>query len=231
VATVPEGDKLARGKKRTVVVVDRDGYRIRSFGVGGTLRATREADTLGLEDASFDDVDIDYYGNIYAVERRHHRLHKFRDDLYPLDTFGERGTDEGKFLSPRGIAIHRRFGQVFITEEDGGQYLWVGTDVKHFEAEDRGEIVFFSFVLTEESTVEFRILDPQGNEVTTLLAEGRRTPGPQQGSWDGTNERGERVGDGEYVAEIRARATYASRSTYERKLLRPFTIGVTAVSP
>lgn len=231
IATVPAGDTLARGRKRMVVIVDQDGARLRSFDVAGSLRSSRLASSIARGDTSFDDVEIDFYGNIYAVDRLRNALHKLRDDLYPLDMFGERGTDVGNFLGPRGIAIHRRLGQVFVTEEDGGQYLWVGTDVKKFQAEDHGATVGFSFVLTEESVVHIRILDTQGHEVARIVSDQRHTAGPQQGTWDGTNEQGTRVRAGDYLAEIRARATYASRSTFERKVLEPFTIGISGNGP
>jgi flagellar hook assembly protein FlgD len=112
-----------------------------------------------------------------------------------------------------------------------GQYLWVGTDVKRFRAENRGGSVAFSFVLTEESTLSFRVLDSAEREVARILPEARQAAGPQAGTWDGTNATGERVGAGRYLAEIRARATYASRSTYERRLVEPFTLGPDGGSP
>jgi len=224
-ATIPRGESLPSGQQRVLVVVDRDGQRLRSFDPTGVLRASREASSLNAGDASFDAVDIDWFGNVYAVDRAGDRVHKLRSDLFPLDTFGGRGTAEGQFLSPRGIAIHRKLGQVFVTEEDGGQYLWVGTDVRGFRSEDRGDAVGFSFVLTEESTVEFRILDGQGHEVAILIPGNRQPPGLQSGTWDGTDASGRRLPGGDYFAEIRARATYASRSTFEKKFLRTFTLG------
>jgi DNA-binding beta-propeller fold protein YncE len=224
-ATLPQGENLPSGTKRAIVVVDQDGQRLRSFDPTGVLRASIEAASLAGGGASFDAIDLDYYGNVYAVDRAGDRLHKLRHDLLPLDTFGGRGESEGQFLSPRGIAIHRKLGQVFVTEEDGGQYLWVGTDVKDFRADDRGNEVAFSFLLTEESTVDVRILDVRGEEVSVLASGSRHPAGPQRGTWDGTDRSGRRVSGGDYMAEIRARATYASRSTYEKKLLRTFTLG------
>jgi DNA-binding beta-propeller fold protein YncE len=225
VATVPDGDILARGKSPAIVVADLDGARLRSFTPSGSLHATLDAASLPTPDARFDAVEIDYYGNVYAVDTLHHRLHKFRDDLFPLDTFGGEGTGPGEFRSPRGIAIHRRLGQVFVTEADGGQYLWVGTDVVGLRVEPNGGAVGFEFVLTEESTLTVRVLDAGGGEVARLVPE-RRTPcGPFRGSWDGTDATGAPVAAAAYSVEIRARATYASRSVFERTLQRAFTFG------
>jgi DNA-binding beta-propeller fold protein YncE len=222
VATVPEGDRLARGKEPRVVVADLDGARLRSFSLSGSLHATLEASSVGVPDARFDAVEIDYYGNVYAADAAGHRMHKLRDDLFPLDTFGAEGTGQGQFRSPRGIAIHRRLGQVFVTEADGAQYLWVGTDVRELRVEPRAGAMGLAFVLTEESTLTVRVRDAHGAEVATLAAD-RRTPcGPFHGEWDGTDARGERVPGGSYTLEIRARATYASRSVFERTVERAF---------
>ncbi len=222
VATVPEGDRLARGAKRVVVIADRDGRRLRSFGVSGTLRATRETASLGDADVRFEALDIDYYGNIWAVDRNANALHKLRDDLYPLDAIACRGTEAGCFLSPRGIAIHRRFGQIFIAEEDGGQYLWVGTDLKNLVIEEQGGGITIAYVLTEDSALELKILDPQGRDVALLFAGEVRRAGPHRVGWDGTDATGRPAADGRYLLEARARATYASRATFERKVLKTF---------
>jgi sugar lactone lactonase YvrE len=224
VATVGEGDRMARGGRRVVVIVDQDGKRLRVFDPAGALRATRLASSLSAPDARFDDVDVDYYGNILAVDRAGNRMHKFRDDLYPLDTFGTRDGDPG-YRAPRGIAIHRRLGQVFLTEEAGGVYLWVGTDITGLAARSDGSGLAFSYLLTEESDVSARILDPQGKVAVTLMHESRQQAGPQRGSWDGSDGSGVRLQPGKYLLEVRARATYASRSSHEARRLQPFTLG------
>ncbi len=224
VACIAEGDRMARGQRRVIVVVDRDGRRIRSFDPAGALRASREVSTLDVKDAHFDDVDIDFYGNVYGVDRAGNRIHKFRDDLYPLDTFGERDGDPG-YRAPRGIAIHRRLGQVFLSEEAGGVYLWVGTDVRGLDVQGGGAGASFTYVLTENSDVTARVLDPQGRTLVTLMHEARQTAGPHQGRWDGSDGSGDRLPSGRYLLEIRARATYASRSSHEACKLGSFRLG------
>lgn len=217
VAAVAAGEPLARGRRPAVAVVDRDGRRLRLFGSGGALRATRNAESLGIPDAAFDAVAIDYYGNVLAVDQRGHRIHKFRHDLLPLDSFGEFGTRPGQFDAPRGIAIYRRLGQVFIAENEGGQYLWVGTDIRHLAAESRGEIVAIQFLLTETSLVNATVVNTGGKAVRRLLREDRREAGPQELSWDGKDDAGKQLARGAYQLLVTARATYASKSTFERK--------------
>jgi hypothetical protein len=224
VATVGEGDRMARGGRRVVAIVDQDGRRLRVFDPAGALRATRLASSLPVPDARFDDVDVDYYGNVLAVDRAGNRMHKFRDDLYPLDTFGQRDGDPG-YRAPRGIAIHRRLGQVFLTEEAGGVYLWVGTDITGLTVQSEAAGLAFTYVVTEESDVTARILDVQGKVAVTLMHESRQHAGPQRGSWDGSDGSGVRLPAGKYLLEMRARATYASRSSHEARRMEPFTLG------
>lgn len=223
VATVPSGDRLANGKKRPVVIVDQDGLRLRVFDPAGALKATRLASSLSVADARFDAVDVDYYGNIFAVDRAGNRVHKFRDDLYVLDTLGGEDDPLG-FRAPRGIAIHRRLGQVFIAEESGGTYVWIGADVVKLRVTEAAGAAAFDYVLTEDSLVNARVLDPQGRPQAELLTEVHQAAGPQSGRWDGTNAQGKRLPAGEYLVELRARATYASKSSNERRLLRAFTL-------
>lgn len=224
IATIPEGDSMARGKKRVIAIVDRDGRRLRVFDPAGSLRASRPAASLPAEDAAFDDVDIDFYGNIFAVDRAGNRVHKFRDDLYPLETFGTRDGNPG-YRAPRGIAIHRRLGQVFLTEEAGGSYLWIGTDVADLDVLAGEHELSFAYVITEDSRVNIRVLDPQGHELAVLARDVYQAAGPQRGNWDGADASGRGLPGGDYLLEITARATYASRSSFEARRLTAFALG------
>jgi hypothetical protein len=221
IAAIPDGERLAKGKKRRIAVADRAGARLRLFTVEGNLIASQDARAMPGSSALFQDIDFDYFANVFAVDALHHKIHKLRDDLLPLDSFGAQDASK-PFRSPRGIAIRRALGQVFITEEDGGRYLWVGTDVLGFEAQAKGGEVALSYVLTEESTASLRILDASGRLVTTIFSDDRQSPGAALGAWDGTADDGAVVPSGEYVAEIRARATYSSRSTFEKRLSQRF---------
>ena len=75
---------------------------------------------------------VDYCDNLYVTDPVSHAVHKFDRNLTYLTTFGGPGTGDAQFLSPRGIAIYRRFGQTFIVEKDGAQYYWVGADLRSF---------------------------------------------------------------------------------------------------
>jgi len=75
--------------------------------------------------------------------------------------------------------------------------------------------------------VEVQVLDLDGDPVARLLDGEKQSAGPQRGAWDGTGRGGSRAPAGQYLLEIRARATYSSRSSWERKVTRSFQLGTT----
>jgi DNA-binding beta-propeller fold protein YncE len=72
----------------------------------------------------------DYYHSVWITDREGHCVLKFDKDLRLLDIFGSFGTGKNQFVEPRGISIWKRYGQTFITEKNGAQYFWIGTDLK-----------------------------------------------------------------------------------------------------
>jgi outer membrane protein assembly factor BamB len=73
---------------------------------------------------------VDYYHNVWLTDPQKHCLLKYDHNLKLLDIFGSYGTGDNQFVEPRGIAIHKRFGQVFVAEKKGAQYYWIGTQFK-----------------------------------------------------------------------------------------------------
>jgi hypothetical protein len=73
---------------------------------------------------------VDYYHNYWITDTKKHCILKYDHNLELLDIFGNYGTKDNQFIEPRGIAIYKRYGQVFIAEKKGAQYYWVGTHYK-----------------------------------------------------------------------------------------------------
>ncbi|MBN1758099.1 MAG: hypothetical protein JW863_07275 [Chitinispirillaceae bacterium] len=71
---------------------------------------------------------IDYYHNYWVTDFNHHCVIKFDHDLNQLAIFGSHGTGDNEFVEPRGITIYKRYGQVFVAEEKGAQYYWMGSN-------------------------------------------------------------------------------------------------------
>ena len=170
---VTEGDDWLYYRDYYIVVVDSLGQRI--------WKLSPEGDVLGIiryprQDGRFGHVAVDYYGNIYATDPEHGCIHKFNRHLDYIMAFGEKGTGRNQFEEPRGIAIYRRFGQIFVSERAGAQYFWIGTDVIRYSAKNltmdksEGRIgVDVSFLLTEHSFVSLHLEDEHGDECLRIL--------------------------------------------------------------
>ena len=107
-----------------VFCADKNGTRVWKIGFDGTTLA--QAD-MPLGHAAVYGA-IDYYHNYWVTDTKNHCVVKFDHALKLLDVFGSHGTGDNQFVEPRGIAIYKRFGQVFISEKKGAQYFWVGTN-------------------------------------------------------------------------------------------------------
>ena len=218
-AAVSEGDEWLYYRDYFIAVVDSLGGRIWKLSPGG--------DVLGiiryhLPEGGFGHVAIDYYGNIYATDTRHGCIHKFNRHLDYIMAFGESGTQHNQFDEPRGIAIYRRFGQIFVSERAGAQYYWIGTDIIRFSAENlsiypsEGRIgVDVSFLLTEHSFVSLHLEDEQGKERIRILDEYLLPAGLFERHLELPLEEPELLANCKFRLIISAKPTYSSRAYLE----------------
>jgi hypothetical protein len=214
-AVVEGGDPWISGKQAFIVVSDRGGTRLCQFSLEGAIRATVDASAVPAQDARFGYLAIDYYGNVYATDRRNSRIYKFDRDLAYVTAFGRPGTGDGELDEPRGIALWRRFGQIFITERAGAQYFWIGTDILGAAVRPDvlvpGGSVVLTYFLTETSRVTLELVDGKGKVVHTIFSHRRRAVGANTERWDGTRGRGgEPLSPGRYALRLTAAATYSS---------------------
>jgi sugar lactone lactonase YvrE len=129
---VLDGDELwLSGKEDALFVIFEDGARLAKFDRSGKLLAvTTAAERDSVRAAPrFGYLAADFYGNVYVTDSRNGTIYKFKRDLTFLTSYGEFGEGEYQLNDPRGIAIWKRFGQVFVAEQEGAQYFFVGTDV------------------------------------------------------------------------------------------------------
>ena len=219
---VVEGDDpwIARGRD-FVAVSDRGGSRLLKFTRDGRLSAAVEASELPTANASFDYLAIDFYGSVYATDRRNSMIHKFDHKLRHVTSYGRPGTGDRELDEPRGITIWRRFGQVFIPERAGAQYFWIGTEIVDLEAvpasfEPRAGETRISYYLTEVARVTVELLDHRGRVVRTLVDNRRRAVGRNLERWDGTSREGDApVPSGRYTLRVTARPTYSSGKHFQ----------------
>ena len=99
----------------------------------------------------------DLYGQFLLADSLRGRLVKLGPRLEPLDLLETVDDDPKPLRHPRGLAIWRRYGQVFVAEEKGGAYLWTGTDLRDARASrkfrDGREALLLEYFLTEPSLV------------------------------------------------------------------------------
>jgi DNA-binding beta-propeller fold protein YncE len=156
---------------------DRNGARLWKIDLGG--RVVKQADLAADEKAGY--AAIDFYHNLWVTDREKHCVLKFDKDLGLLDVFGSYGTDKNQFIEPRGIAVWKRYGQVFIAEKKGAQYFWVGTDLKSKNLASKGNNLYsLTLDLTEYSFISFFKLS--GRDTSWVVH--NRFTGPARASID-----------------------------------------------
>jgi len=195
--------------------------------------------TEKLKNIYFGYAVIDYHSQILVTDRNNGCLHKFDRNLQYLTSFGKSGRKEYQFDEPRGIALHRRFGQLFVAEREGAQYFWVAVDVPRFEAKVRVDSIWrdldVDFTLTEPALCELDVLDNYGRFLTRIASRRRFPAGKNHLSWSMVipralpndksfpelppqYQRGKRLPIGRYKLNGRFRAVYSSRKHFEREV-------------
>jgi hypothetical protein len=220
-AAVEDDDPWIARQRDFLVVADQGGRRLAKFGRDGRASAVVRASDLPVANASFDYLAIDFYGSVYATDRGNSLIHKFDHRLSHVISYGRPGRGDRELDEPRGITIWRRFGQVFVTEREGAQYFWVGTEIRDLRADptsfeplsSRTEI---SYDLTEVARVTLTLLDDRGRAVHTLVDDRRRALGRNRERWNGS--RGSppvALPAGRYTLRVTARPTYSSGQYFQ----------------
>jgi hypothetical protein len=229
-------EKHARTKKNFLVVVDSASSRINKFDLKGNRKKSLSIRNFGFSKAKLEYICIDYHNQILITDSENHCIHKFTHNLEYITSFGREGDDDFEFIKPKGITIHRRFGQIFVAEESGAQYYWVGTDLYDLMVKEYNNNLLFTFKITEPSFLTADILDAEGNFVMRLTQD-RLLPriGEQLLRWNRivgvTNKKiieednlevsklirpGEKALTGKYTIKISVEATYSSRTHFVR---------------
>lgn len=220
IAVIDAGERWSYYGETYLCVVDSGGCRLQKFSIDGRLLATVHGQQTGMTGVRLAYPAIDYYGNVWVTDLENHCVHKFDRQLNFVTSFGSKGTGDREFLSPRGLAIWRRFGQVFVAEEKGAQYYWVGVDLLRVDVRPsstkRGLLI--RFFLTERAYLTIDIWDDQGELIKTLMAEKIEPLGRREHLWDGRDAGGNVVPAGQYRVRIMAEPTYSSYH-YFRKVV------------
>jgi len=209
----------------SAVVIDRGRTRISQFSLDdGQQRRMVDMRRIGLDEAGFAYCAYDRHGNVYVTDQVNSQIHLFDPDLRYIVSFGRQGVEGTTFGSPTGIAIWRRFGQVFVSEANGGQYYWVGLDAyligfypPEFDSLEPGTTI--ALYVTEMANITVDITDPSGRLVRSLAPPHQQRPGEVLIVWDGRDNAGKLVPEGEYKIVVVARPTYGRPMRTLRKEL------------
>lgn len=207
-----------------IYVVDQYHGRIQRFSLDGRFLGQVTAADLGRPAVYFQGLALDYFNNVWVTDRSTDQVHKFDRQLQFLDSWGGTGDGDGRFRSPRGIAITRHFGQVLVLEREAAQYLWVGADVRDisFHRVDDpviGPQLRLDYFLTERAWVDAWVEGLQGERLATLAKRKLQKQGGQSVFWNGDLDSGYRILPGPYMLVFQVEATYSS-ATYTKKELR-----------
>lgn len=144
-----------------IYLIDGNNNRIQKLDLKGNLLRSIRAETAVGREVFLTTLDMDYYGNVYAVDSKNSQVHKFNPDLSLMASQGKPGTKDYEFENPTGIAIYRHYGQIFVSDKESAQYFWIGSDVKDFKTKKiRQYEVQFEFTLTEKGIVTIEIETP-----------------------------------------------------------------------
>ncbi len=238
IAVTDSGELHRYRNDNFIIVIDSLNQRISKYSLTGELTAQTRMSQIGYSKAWLGYICIDYYNQLHITDMENHCLHKFDKNLNHIVSFGSFGHDDHQFDEPRGIAIYRRFGQLFIAERAGAQYYWIGTDISDLSVEEKESSCRISFRITEPSFISVDIFDQKGGLIKHLT---ERSFFAEAGShvliWNkkagfytdkffherpysmsGLAAMGQVVPAGTYRLYLTAEATYSSRSYFIREI-------------
>ncbi len=225
IAITDRTDRWAYYRDRDyIAVTDAGNTRLTTYDFAGNRLKSLDGLDINIDDVYFGYLAIDYYGMIYATDRRNSKIHVFTRDMKYITSYGREGSGDKEFHSPRGIAIWKRYGQIMILEQQAAQYYWLGIDgfIKGafpatFTHDKPGTTI--SIYITQPADITLIVYDERGNLVRNLLPQFRETPGFTQILWDGRDNKGELVQFGQYRIELVLEPTYSSKGYFKKELL------------
>jgi DNA-binding beta-propeller fold protein YncE len=228
-AVLDRDERWLAKKEDALFVVYEDGAKLAKFDLQGELIAATSAserDSLRAP-PRFAFVALDYYGNVYVTDTGNSTIYKFKNDLSFLTRYGEFGEGDFQLNEPRGIAIWKRFGQVFVAEKAGAQYFFVGTDVQLpdgplaidvDEADGYRRYSFEAFV-TEPTDLTLEFLSAAGAVVDSITLPETLDSGAARVVLSGEALAPDLMQRAARIA-LKPRPTYSSRRRFGRRMER-----------
>ncbi len=156
-----------------IVLINNNGTELCKFSMAGQLITCLDISKLLNKKVKLEYLTADYYSQILVTDSKNSTIYKFDRNLNYITSYGRYGMDDHEFIEPKGIDIWRRYGQMFITEQTGGQYYWVGTDIKNFKVFKVGVRLEVRFYLTEPALVTLQVY--KGRKMVKQFFKERKT--------------------------------------------------------
>jgi hypothetical protein len=166
--------------------------------------------------SSIVDLEVDNFGQLWALDQDNGMITKYTYDLYPLCTFGSSGSGENQFWQPISISNTGGYygcGNVYVveawTDSSGGQYFAIGTDILNFNVSSTQDEHwhYIDYILIDPSDVSAKIYNAQGQLVKTLF-DADQFSGPCDFIWDGSNNSGQQSATGNYRVTLVGTCSY-----------------------
>ncbi len=217
-------------REEFIIIVDLNHERLQKFSIDGKFIKSVQMKDLGYRTAELMYLSTDFYNHIYVTDQLNHCVHKLDHDLKYLTSFGSKGKGDKEFIEPRGIAIYRRFGQVFIAEKEGAQYYWLGTDATQFSIQPhpkKSGYLLFEYFLTEPSFVRAEVYSESDQLLMKIFEHRFKMSGPNSDLWDGRIQTPQssmvsRDSTQTYKIKYIFEPTYSSYHYFSKQIIRSF---------
>lgn len=170
--------------------------------------------------SSIVDLEVDNFGQLWALDGNTGIVTKYTDDLFPLCTYGNTGS-HNRFFNPVNISNTGGYlasGVVVVTESwsdtSGFLRFAIGTDIVDFSINPtkNDHWLYISYTLVDPSDVTAKIYNQQGGLVKTVF-DGQQFSGACYFIWTGTDNAGQPVPTGNYRLELVSTCAYYSTAT------------------
>jgi len=182
------------------------------FDAAGQLIKSIFSTEINLSELNITDIKVDQFDNIYVIDNFNSLLIKFDNNLNVLARIGGVGEQIYNLNRPMCLTLYREYGGIFVSTSEGGKIFRImpglGFTDKYFSRKFvfKTELKISEYRLTSTSLVNIMILDNQANVIRLLSDNKIIFPGVYIINWDGRNDRGQSVTEGEYVLQIVAQA-------------------------